>query len=467
MKAIADNGGRIGCARMAGMMCESCTLTKGRITQMKPLKIVAIGAGSGFGRGIVAEVLGSPEFNYFDCTLALVDTDPVALDRMYRFALMLKEHFGSSVDVRANVDRKEELRGADYVITSVAIRRYPLWEQDFRLPFAYGFKHVLGENGGPGAVFHALRNYELMMPIVRDMEHYCPDALLLNLTNPESRIIMAVSKLTGIKSVGLCHGVMGARQGVSRILDCSEEDLEMVTGGLNHFFWVTKIADKETGRDLYPKLRDRILNDPDCPFAPPLVRRMVEIFGHYTYPSDDHIGEYLSFAYEFTGLKWHYGQESRPVPRDEPETWCNPLDAYVSGEKPLDEHVTGASGELAIPIILDIELNRGNWECAVNVPNDGLYVENLDRDAVVEVPAIVDETGVHPQHVGSLPTALASFCSRQVAIQRLIVDAYHERSRNLLLQALLLDPVVDSIDRAERLLDDMLALQKDYLPEFA
>jgi alpha-galactosidase len=165
------------------------------------------------------------------------------------------------------------------VITSVAIKRYPLWEQDFRLPLAYGFRHVLGENGGPGAVFHALRNYELMIPIARDMERLCPNALLLNFTNPESRIIMAVSKLTSIKSVGLCHGVMGSREGVSRILDRPLDELDIVTGGLNHFFWVTKIADKMTGEDLYPKLKDRILNDPECPYAPGLVRKMVEVFG--------------------------------------------------------------------------------------------------------------------------------------------------------------------------------------------
>jgi alpha-galactosidase len=144
----------------------------------------------------------------------------------------------------------------------------------------------------------------------------------------------------------------------------------------------------------------------------------------------------------------------------------NPLDEYITGGKPLDERATRRSGELAIPIILGIELDRSNWECAVNVPNDGFYVENMERDAVVEVPAVMDKDGVHPQNVGAIPEALASFCNRQVTIQKLIVEAYRQRSRNLLLQALLLDPVVDGVDRAERMLDDMLALQRNYLPEF-
>ena len=433
---------------------------------MKSLKIVAIGIGSQFGRGLLADIFKSPGFNEFDCTLALVDTDKDALDRMYKFGLLLKKHFSSNVNLTASTDRETALPGADYVITSVAIKRYPLWEQDFRIPLAYGFKHILGENGGPGAAFHALRNYQLIIPIVRDMERLCPNATFLNFTNPEARIMMALSKLSNIKSVGLCHGVMGARDAIRLILDKPLEELDIITGGMNHFFWVLKIADKKSGQDLYPKLLDRVLNDPDCPMAPPLVRKMVEVFGHFTYPSDDHIGEYLSFAYEFTGLKWHYGREclEASIPFEAP--WHTPVDEYIAGTRPLDEDATKDSGELAIPVILGIEQNLGNWECAVNMPNTGLYIENLESDAIVEVPAVMDSGGVHPQKVGRIPDALAALTTRQVTIQKLVVEAYRTGSRNLLLQALILDPVVDSVERAEKMLTDMLEIQKAYLPEF-
>jgi alpha-galactosidase len=277
---------------------------------------------------------------------------------------------------------------------------------------------------------------------------------------------MALSKLTQVKTVGLCHGTTGAREAVSRILARPLDELDIVSGGLNHFFWLTRIADRKTGADLYPALRDRILHDPDCPKAPPLVRKMLEVFGAYTYPSDDHIGEYLPFAYEFTGLKWHYGIECRAVPLGSERQPTHPIEDYVTGRRPLDDEATRGSSELAIPIILGIELNRGTWACAVNVPNDEGYVENLDREAVVEVPATMDAAGVHPQAIGRLPEALAAFCDRQVSIHKLLVEAYARRSRNLLLQALLLDPVVDSVSRAEQLIADMCALQKDYLPEF-
>jgi alpha-galactosidase len=414
----------------------------------------------------VVDLLASPEIGEADCTLALVDTDPAKLERMYKFALLVKEHFKSKARVEMTTDRREALPGASYVITSVAIKRYPLWEQDFRVPSAHGFKHVLGENGGPGAVFHALRNFELVIPICRDMEELCPDALLLNYTNPESRIIRAVSDLTKIKAVGLCHGVFSARNGVSRILGKPIDEIDFLSGGLNHFYWVMRIADKRTGEDLYPQLRKRALSDPDCPSMPPLVRKMVEVFGLYTYPSDDHIGEYLSFAYEFTGVRWPYGLESHKVPLQDQAPGQDRLEQYAAGEKPLDDWALGRSGELAIPIALSIALDRSYRAEAVNVPNTGGYVAGLPSNTVVEVPAIVDGGGLHPEKLPPIPEALLAFCRTQASIQKLVVEAYRERSRNLLLQALLLDPIVNSVQNAEKMLDCMLELQRDYLPEF-
>jgi len=432
----------------------------------EPLKIVAIGAGSGFGRGTVVDLLSSPELNELDCTLVLVDTDAAKLERMHKFALLVKEHFGSRAKVEMTGDRRQALPGAGYVITSVAIKRYPLWEQDFRVPLAHGFKHVLGENGGPGAIFHALRNFELMIPICRDMEQLCPEALLLNYTNPESRIIRAVSDLTKIRAIGLCHGVFSALGGASRILGKPVEEIDFLSGGLNHFYWVLKLADKRTGEDLYPQLRQRALSDPDCPSMPPLVKKMVEVFGLYTYPSDDHIGEYLSFAYEFTGVAWHYGLESRKVPLQEPKPGPDRLEPYVTGEKPLDDSVLGRSGELAVSIILANALDRSFRAEAVNLPNTGGYVAGLAADTVVEVPALVDGAGIHPVKLPPIPEALLAFCRTQASVQQLVVEAYGQRSRNLLLQALLVDPVVNSARNAEKMLDHMLELQKDYMPAF-
>ncbi len=424
-------------------------------------RIVAIGAGSAsFGRGTIADIMASRELRDAKCTVALMDTDKESLHKTARLAERIRDHHHSPVRIEESTDIRQALEGADFAIISVAQKRYELWEQDFRIPLAYGFHHVLGENGGPGALFHTLRNYRIVLPICREIEETCPNALVLNYTNPESRIIMAMSRLTKVRAVGLCHGVLGTRQRIAELLGRNLADLDIVIGGLNHFFWVLRVRDVRTGKDLYPLLRRRARRS-----TPPLAAKMMQVFGYYTFPSDDHIGEYLSFAHDFARPLWPYGRESSAVPRLElprPD-W---RDAYLSGERPVDDNLVRPSGEIAIRIIEDIVKNTGRWEPAVNVPNSGGYVENLPSDAVVEVPAVVDAEGVHPRCVGPLPEALASLCRTQVSIQKLIVEAYRTGSKNLLLQALLLDPVVDSAERAERMLDHMLKLQKDYLPSF-
>ncbi|MBM3189481.1 MAG: hypothetical protein FJZ90_12245, partial [Chloroflexi bacterium] len=277
------------------------------------MKIVLIGAGSrSFGRGQVVDILQAPEFRGQDVALSLVDADPAALDVMARFAERVKTHVQSDVHLEATTDRRAALPGADYVIIAVARQRMALWEQDFRVPLAHGFRHCLGENGGPGALFHALRSLELVLPICRDVEALCPDALVMNFTNPEARVLHAICHLTRVKAAGFCHGVFGALRAVERYLDRPAETLDVVSAGMNHFFCLLRVRDKETGEDLLPELHRCVLRD-DSPQTPPLFRRMVELFGVFSYPSDDHIGEYLSFGSEFHGVKWPYGLESRPV----------------------------------------------------------------------------------------------------------------------------------------------------------
>jgi len=428
---------------------------------MASARIVLIGAGSAsFGMGTIADVLANEDLKKHEVTLALVDIDEEALSKTARLAEMVREYRGSSVTIEATTDRCEALPGADFVITSVTRNRMLLWEQDFRVPLAYGFRHCLGENGGPGALFHALRNYEIILPICRDVEQLCPDALVLNFTNPESRILMAMCHLTKVRAVGLCHGVLMARNDAAKFLGRDLADLDIITGGLNHFFWILKIADRKTGEDLYPELRKRVQEH-----ASPLVRKLTGIYDLLIFPSDDHIGEYLSFATEFTGLRWPFGCESRAVPSVE-EPRADWRDAYLSGVKPADEQLARPGGEIVIDIIAGILDDRNKWEPSVNVLNNGGYVENLPREAVVEVPAIVGASGIHPQKVGPLPEALAALCRTQVSIQLLLLEAYRKRSSKLLLQALLLDPCVDSLRRAEAMLHHMLELQKEYLPKF-
>lgn len=431
------------------------------------MKIVIIGAGSrSFGRGQIADVLQSPEFVGRGVILSLVDEDVRALVLMTRLAERIKENAGTDIAVESTTDRRQALPGADYVIMAVARKRMQLWEQDFRVPLAYGFRHCLGENGGPGALFHALRSFELVVPICRDVEGLCPDALLLNFTNPEARVLHAVCHLTKVRAVGICHGVFEALDAISRYLERPIDHLDVISAGMNHFYAILGVADRETGEDLLGELLQTVLND-ESPRVPPLFKKIVEVYGVFTYPSDDHIGEYLSFGSEFGGVKWPYGQEYRKIHAGGVAMPTPSLEDHASGVRPLDEKVLRPSGEATVPIICDLELDRGSWRPAVNVLNSQRYVENLPSDGVVEVPAVVDASGIHPHSVGALPEPFAAHIRLQFSIIKLLTEAYRTRSKKLLLQALLLDPVVNSIRAAEEMLDEMLALQQEFLPIFS
>jgi alpha-galactosidase len=442
--------------------------SKGRTSRRKA-KFVLIGAASAsFGPRTIVDIFVNEELKKLDAELVLVDVDEANLQAVFRFGEMAREAAKSDIRLSMATDRCEALPGANFVITSVARRRNELWELDFRVPLAMGFKHVLGENGGPGAVFHTMRSFELMVPIARDIERLAPRALLLNFTNPESRVCLAVSKLTKVEAVGLCHGVMGSIKTVANILGKSDKDLRVTVGGINHFHWLMKIEDAESGKDLYPALRRKVDAKPEV-FSP-LVRMLWDVLGLIPFPVDNHIGEYLSFAHEFYGSRLHWGRAWRAVPAAEPPHGTGDarerLAPYLEGKTPLDDRVLRRSGEIAVDIACDVVLDLGRREPSVNVPNRGGAVENLPEDAIVEVAAVVDRKGVHPERVGPLPMAIAELCRRQTAIQELLVEAYRTGSRKLLLQALLLDPVVDSVSKAQQLIDDMLRLQADFLPTF-
>lgn len=430
------------------------------------MKIVLIGAGSeSFGRGQIADILQSKHLRNKQVTLSLVDVDESALDRMSCLAGRIRSHADSDIRIEATTDRRTALPGADYVITAVSRQRMPLWEQDFRVPLAHGFRHCLGENGGPGALFHALRSLELIIPICHDIEELCPEALLLNFTNPEARVLHAICHLTRVRAAGICHGVFSAIGAVCEYLERPIQELEFISAGMNHFYCVLKVRDRATGEDLLPRVLEHAAADTDAHRM--LFRKLAEVFGVVTFPSDDHVGEYLACGSEYMGVKWPYGIESRRVKNANSPASPATIEDYASGKAPIDRHVLAPSGETTVPMICDIELDRGGWHHAVNVLNTKPYIPNLPPNCVIEIPATADRTGIHPQHVGPIPETFAAMMRTQFTIHELLTEAYRTRTRRLLLQALLLDPVVHSITEAEKLLDEMLDLQQGFLPEFS
>lgn len=450
-------------------------------------KIVLIGAGSReFSRGLIHDLIIEKDLAGKNIELVLVDINETVLNDILVYAQLAVREMGiKHLICSATTDRERALINADFVLLSIAIHRMDLWEQDFRVPYSFGIRHTYGENGGPGAMFHALRNFKILMPICDDISRICPDAYVFNFTNPEARVLTLIRSVTNLNAYGLCHGFYSLRGRVSTVLDRSIDELDIRSAGMNHFYTFYKINDLKTGKNLIPLFKDKLNSNLEQ--LEPLVRFMWETFGILGYGSDHHIGEYIPYAEEFSGCRWEFGVENRAVPsqfghvdgRTAFNAWRFNMDitSFLNSDVMVEEDKKNDikyfkkenveySGELAIPVIADIILDRKNWRPALNMLNTDLNISNLDKTGCIEVPAMVDAEGIHPENVGVLPEAFASMIRTQHAIQRLIVQAYTQKSKDLLYQALLLDPLVHSAEAARKILETMLELQKEYLPEF-
>lgn len=432
-------------------------------------KIVLIGAGSAsFGANMLRDLFIARE-ELHGSTIALVDVNTSALQVMAQVYQRLNEAMGQPFQLEATSDRTEVLPGAQFVIVSVAVKRTERWRLDFQIPLKHGVKQVLGENGGPGGLFHAMRNIPLLLDICRDIERLCPGALVLNFTNPEGRLCLAASRYTHLRFVGLCHGIGMAQTAIGQVLDLPPVEIDPKAGGLNHFSWVLDLRRRSTGEDLYQVFKramaekkvETITEDDGYHFGIKLSHYLMDTFGLWPLPSDDHVGEYLAYAWEYCGLE---GFDFANFERWGAENWRR-LQGWAGGQGLEDDLIRRPSGERAIPIIVGVLGNTHQHELSVNVPNDGL-IPNLPDWAIVEVPAVVDATGVHGLPLGPLPEPIAAMCRTQAAIIDRVVEAGVHGDRHAALQALLLDPVITSISQAEAVLDEMLAVHQEFLPQF-
>jgi alpha-galactosidase len=420
---------------------------------MNTTKIVFTGAGSmSFGMSMFKDLFTTKDLA--GSTLTLVDLDPQALERMHRAAVRMNADSGAGLCIEKTTDRRQALPGAGFVVNSIAIQRNRLWKLDFEIPKKYGIRHTLGENGGPGGLFFTLRTLPAILDITRDMEELCPGALFINFSNPESRIILALGRYTPIKAVGLCHGVFMGQRDMAFMLDLPFEEVDVWAAGLNHFQWFTQVRHRRTGADLYPLLREKEKHvDPSFM---PLSRRLFHAFGLYPSCSDDHLGEYLAYGWEAgeEGYNFEWDDHYRGTLQAE-------VEAIANGERPMKEWAQ-PSGEKAVELIAAVLHNRHRWLESSVVYNMGA-IANLPDDAAVEVPVVVDAAGVHPVAVGRLPEPIASLLAVQVQVQQLAVEAAVKASKELALQALLIDPVVNSAAAAEKILDELWEINRPYI----
>jgi alpha-galactosidase len=456
-------------------------------------EIVVIGAGSAsFGTSTLATILRSPALR--GSTLGLVDIDAEALKTMSALARRMNREWDAQMTIESSTDRAGLLPAADFVILSIEPGpREKLWRQDWEIPLRHGLRQPYAENGGPGGFAHAARNIPVLMEVARDMERLCPDAWLINFTNPVPRLCLAATRYTRIRTVGLCHQlhmayliafvVLAERWGIQvppgldshpdpgstfdkgKWVDLAHEKLDVKAVGLNHFIWIVEVRDRATGQDLYPLFRQRYRTT--RPDFEPLTRRMFEVFGLCPGPGDSHLCEYLPWGHDPRAKPWEtynlrlYDWAGGEQKRKERARLAA---AMAAGEQPIDG-LRQVRSEGVVELIEAIAGNTDAFIPTVNIPNQG-YIPNLPDGVIVEVPAVANGAGIHGLGLDPLPESIAELCRREAASAGLVVDAAVTGNREIALQALLLDPMISDFDQADCILNDYLDAYAEWLPQF-
>ncbi len=465
----------------------------------KPPKIVVIGAGSAvFGLGALSTILQHPAMRGAELGLCDINADGLAV--IHKLADMMNQAWDANMRVTSSTERRELLPEADFVLVSIQVgQRETVWEQDWRIPLRHGLRQPYAENGGPGSFAHTARNLPLIMAIARDMEALCPDAWYLNLVNPLIRLTTAVHRFSQIKVVGLCHQLLWAyamaatvlaeRWGVTvppgfhvhtdaynmpaflAVARQATRHLEIKAAGINHFSWVYEIRDKDTGEDLYPELRERWLKHFRRDFEP-LSRELFEIYGLMPSAGDSHLCEYLSWVSDPVTQPWRkYALKL--------QSWEGNRRRRASREKLARDIVAGrvdvnALRDLSRHGMLDegipemVEAAHYDKPCQrpqLNLPNRG-QIPNLPAEAIVETPGAIDGGGFHGERMSPLPAPIAELCRRELELSGLYVEAAQHGDRGLALQAMLLDPMVTDIDAGRAMLEELLAANAGWLPQF-
>jgi alpha-galactosidase len=429
------------------------------------VRIVLVGAGSvEFTRNLLGDMLSSPALRDADIVLHDIDRDRLATaERMARWTAGALD---ATPTISAHLDRRAALRGADFVVDTIQVGGARATQVDFDVAARFGLRYTIADTIGVGGVFRGLRTIPVVLGIARDMEAVCPDAWLLNYTNPLAILVRAVSEASSIKVIGLCHSVFWTIDRLAGYLGLPRDEIDADTAGLNHLAFVRRLEHR--GRDLYPDL-ERFVADgrvpPDDLVRADLFRRL----GEYPTESSEHHAEYNP---------WYIGK--RDTGGDAVERFNIPigeyldrvahnLDEYDETKRKLDAgepFEIERSGEYAATIA-EAMTTRSPARFVGNVINHGALIPNLEADACVEVPCVVDGGGVHPVAMGDLPLQLAAYVRGAVDMQGLTVKAALEHDRAAIGQAVMTDPIVQShltLDDAWRLTDAMIEAEAEWLP---
>jgi alpha-galactosidase len=414
-----------------------------------------LGAGSGFTPRLINDLLRIPGDR--GGTIGLVDTDTGRLETMHKVISRVCDTIGKGMwSVAASSARREVLPGSDYVINCIEVSGLSCVRFDNDIPARYGVDQCIGDTVGPGGLFKGLRTIPVWLRILRDIEALCPEALVINYTNPMGMMCAAASSTSTLSVIGLCHSVQHTSALLARRAGVPLEEMEWDCAGINHLSWFTTL--RHRGMDLYPILIEKARRDlagtpGDPDDAGDLVRKdMMVQFGAFITESSGHLSEYLPYYRKRADLRERYMRpgyegESGFYSRCWPD-WRRAADeertAMLRGEKPV---VWDRSSEYASWIIEAREKNQpyriyGNLR---NTTASGPLIDNLPPDGCVEVACMVDGGGIHPVRYGALPPHMAAPCDWNIRFIALGAQAAIERSKERAVQALMLDPLTAAV----------------------
>jgi alpha-galactosidase len=425
-------------------------------------RIAFIGAGSvEFTKNLLTDTFEFPELR--GATVALHDIDPERLETAGMMARWTSDQLEAGAQVEEHLDRRAALEGADFVVNMVQIGMHEATLLDFEIPRKYGLKQTIADSMGIGGIFRGLRTIPFVLDLARDMRELCPRALLLNYTNPMSMLMEALyTAHPEVRSVGLCHSVPYTAREIASYIGVSHEELLFECAGINHIAWMTRL--EVDGEDAYPRLFEA-MEDPTVYVRDKVRFELMRHFGYFVTESSEHNAEYTPY----------FLRDDRLI-----ERFDVPVDEYIRrSERNLDRYAETRRKLLAggtFPLQRSVEYGSLIIHSMVtgrsrtiygNVENTAL-IGNLPDGCCVEVPLLVDETGLRPCHVGDLPPQLAATCAPHTAVQNLTVRAALEGKREHVYHAAMLDrhaSSVLSLDEIAALVDELIEAHGDALPE--
>jgi len=434
-------------------------------------KIAFVGAGSfGFTRSLIRDILTFPALQ--GATLALMDIDRERLSFVKQAVERIIREGKYPAKVVATMDRREALKDANAAICTILAGDVDVWQHDILIPKRYGVDMNVGDTRSVAGVFRALRTIPVMLSICRDMEKFCPQAILLNYTNPMAMLCRAMQKESKIKVTGLCHSVQGTAIELARWIEAPMEEITYVSAGINHQSWFIKF--ERNGKDAYPALR-RAMKDPKIRNAEQVRNEMFLQLGYYLTESSGHNSEYnwwfrkrpdLIKKYCISGTNWNPGRYAYILDhyRKQKNTWKKGIIKWLKDKKPLDlkrGHEYAAS-------IINAYMGGDVFEFNGNVPNTGL-IPNLPQNACVEVPVFANRRGFNPVHVGPLPPQCAALNNVSIAVEEMAVEAALTGNPEMVFHSLAYDPLsaaVLSLAEIRKMVQEMLNRNRSHLPQF-